>query len=182
MKAVHKTAISAMIANLKKMPEQDQQVRHLKAQDGWYTLNQSDSYTFKGVELFNPAGCHVLVCTNIPHPTTAFLRRNVIKKGSWDEIVEFFKNACASCGTKIGEQHRFDSSLKVESLQQGHMDPHKPLELGNIIPQCRWCNQTARDDFVFDAQGRPRAVANIRPVRRASPAVIEELKKWLLGE
>ena len=90
-----------------------------------------------------------------------------------------YNHTCASCGTKIGEYHRFDSKFKVEVLEQGHMNPNKPLARGNIIPQCRWCNKTARSDFTFDEQGRPRAVASIRPVKRADPEVIENIKKYL---
>jgi len=48
-----------------------------------------------------------------------------------------------------------------------------------VIPQCGWCNQTARGDFVFDEQGRPRAIAGIRPVKRASKEVQEKVKEWL---
>lgn len=67
----------------------------------------------------------------------------------------------------MGEYHRFDSAYKVQVLEKGHINPNKVLKAGNIIPQCRWCNKTARGDFTFDEQGRPRAVANKRPIRRA---------------
>ena len=79
----------------------------------------------------------------------------------------------------MGEYHRFDSAYKVEVLEKGHMNPNKVLKAGNIIPQCRWCNKTARGDFTFDEQGRPRAVANERPIRRADDEVIDKIEKWM---
>ncbi len=181
-RAVHKKDTSMMIAKHTGKPASDQQVRHLKTQGGWYVLNRGDFENIDGVKTYNPDGCHVLITTESIHPNTVFSRRNTIQSGDWDEILKAFNHACASCGTKIGESHRFDPSLMVTDLQQGHMDPDKPLEAGNAIPQCRWCNQTARADFVFDETGRPRAVANIRPVKRASKKVITSIKKWLLDE
>ena len=172
--AVHKQHISELIAKLTGNPPTDQQVRHLKAQDSWHILNRGDAYRNR----YAPEGCHVLITTKQPFPGTRH-RRNVVSRGDWNEILQEYDNACASCGTKIGEQHRFDASFVVETLEKGHMDPNKPLEAGNIIPQCRWCNRTARGDFTFDAQGRPRAIASTRPVERADATTIAEVKRWL---
>lgn len=175
--AIHKNDISILIANLTSTTATDQQVRHLKTQDGWFVLNRGDSYKNKYV----PDGCHVLITTKSPIPNSTLQRRTVVAARDWEEILKKYHYACASCGTKVKERHRFDESFVVETLEKGHMNPHKPLEAGNIIPQCRWCNRTARSDFVFDEQGRPRAVANVRPVKRAEKEVIEKIKNWLLG-
>jgi len=177
--AVHKDDISMLIAKRTGKPASDQQVRHLKTQEGWYVLNRGDVYVDDGAEIYNPDGCHVLITTTRPHPNSAPGRRSAVEKGEWDKILKEYGHRCASCGTKLGEYHRFDSSFKVETLERGHMDPNKPLDAGNIIPQCRWCNRTARGDFVFDLQGRPRAVASVRPVSRADRKVIEKIKKWI---
>ena len=181
-KAVHKSDISALIAQLTDKSASDQQVRHLKTQDGWYLLNRGDAHNENGKTIYNPDGCHVLITTEKPHPNTIMARRAAVNRGDWNDILKEYDNKCASCGTSIGEYHRFDSSLKVEVLEQGHMDPNEPLAVGNIIPMCRWCNKVARGDFVFDLQGRPRAVASIRPVTRANSLVIEKIKKWLLNK
>jgi len=177
--AVHKDDISMLIAKLTGKPASDQQVRHLKTQGGWYVLNRGDVYVDGETETHNPDGCHVLITTARAHPNATLGRRAAVEKGEWEKILEEYDHRCASCGTRIGEYHRFDSSFKVETLERGHMDPNKPLDAGNIIPQCRWCNRTARGDFVFDLQGRPRAVASVRPVSRADREVIAKIKKWL---
>jgi len=199
--AVHKDDVSMLIAKLTGKPASDQQVRHLKTQGGWYVLNRGDvyvdgeteaNYHVNGdglnrgdvyvdgeTETHNPDGCHVLITTTRAHPNATLGRRAAVEKGEWEKILEEYDHRCASCGTRIGEYHRFDSSFKVETLERGHMDTNKPLDAGNIIPQCRWCNRTARGDFVFDLQGRPRAVASVRPVSRADREVIAKIKKWL---
>lgn len=178
-KAVHKNDISMLISRHTEKPASDQQVRHLKTQGGWYVLNRGDSYVDNGTEIYNPDGCHALITTTLPHPDATLERRSAVKKGDWIRLLEQYDHRCASCGTKLGEHHRFDSSFKVEQFERGHMDPNQPLAPGNIIPQCRWCNRTARGDFVFDSQGRPRAVANISPVARADSKVIAKIKRWI---
>lgn len=174
--AVHKNDISLLIAKLTNKSATDQQVRHLKTQGGWFILNRGDSYRNKHV----PDGCHVLITTKLPAPGGTLQRRAAVAKGDWNKILKRYNYACASCGTKIGQQHRFDESYMVKVLEKGHMNPNKPLAPGNIIPQCRWCNRTARGDFTFDEQGRPRAIADIRPVKRADRQVLEKVKKWIL--
>jgi len=179
-KAVHKDDIASLLKKLNGETATDQQIRHLKTQGGWFILNRGDFHIVDRKEVFNPEGCHVLITTQKPYGAT-IRRREIVKTGIWEEILSQYDHTCASCGTKIGESHRFDPSLKVESLEKGHMDPNKPLEKGNIIPQCRWCNKTARGDFTFDEQGRPRAVASVRPVRRADDKVVENIREWILS-
>lgn len=99
----------------------------------------------------------------------------------WETLRKTYGYRCVSCGAKEGAPSPFDPRRTVK-LQQGHMDPDKDLKPGNVIPQCGWCNQTARGDFVFDEQGRPRAIASVRPVKRASKKVQAEVKKWLSAE
>lgn len=176
-KAVHKRDISRLIAEKTETAATDQQVRHLKTQGGWFVLNRGDSHEGK----YAPEGCHVLVTTKSPSPESTLGRRAAVAGGDWDEILEKYDNRCASCGTRIGERHRFDGSYTVEVLEKGHMDPGKPLKAGNIIPQCRWCNRTARGDFTFDEQGRPRAIASLRPVKRAGKDVIQKVRQWVLS-
>ena len=173
--AVHKDDISAKIAEITGKSARDQQVRHLKTQCGWYILNKGDSYGDK----HTPDGCHVLITTKHPNPNSKLHRKSVLAKGDWQEILKQYDNKCASCGAAIGEYHRFDSSYKITTLERGHMNPNKPLETGNIIPQCRWCNRVARSDFVFDEQGRPTAIANHQPVARADAEVVDKIWEWL---
>ncbi len=39
------------------------------------------------------------------------------------------------------------------------MNPSKPLEEGNIIPQCQICNRPDRNKWIFDKTGRVIAIA-----------------------
>ncbi|WP_462137270.1 hypothetical protein [Candidatus Mycalebacterium sp.] len=181
MEAVHKDDVANLINKLTGKAATDQQIRHLKTQGGWHILNKGDSFKFGRKERFTPQGCHVLITTKKPIPNSTPGRRKVVRKGDWKSILKEYKYACASCGTKIGERHRFDSSLKVESLEKGHMNPNKSLEPGNIIPQCHWCNKTALGDFTFDEQGRPRTIASVRPVSRADEEVINKVEEWMLN-
>lgn len=178
-RAVHKDDIARLIEKLTGRAATDQQVRHLKTQGGWFVLNRGDSFKSGKNEMFNPEGCHVLITTKEPLPDSTLKRRRTVGRGDWERILEEYNHTCASCGTKVGERHRFDPSFKVEVLEKGHMNPAEPLEAGNIIPQCRWCNKTARGDFTFDEQGRPRAVASVRPVRRADDKVVRKIEEWI---
>lgn len=179
LRAVHKDDISALLAKLTGKPARDQQVRHLKTQNGWHVLNRGDSHRENRAEKFTPDGCHVLISTRMPSPSSVLQRRAAVRDGDWQKILRHYGNKCASCGTAIGEYHRYDRTYKVETLERGHMNPKLPLTPGNIIPQCRWCNRTARGDFVFDEHGRPRTVASVRPVARAALEVREEIGAWL---
>ena len=38
------------------------------------------------------------------------------------------------------------------------MDPTGALKDKNAIPQCSWCNQTAKGRFIFDPFGRTKAL------------------------
>ena len=40
------------------------------------------------------------------------------------------------------------------------MDPSKPLEPGNIIPQCEKCNRADRNYWIYDEKGRVVGIAN----------------------
>jgi hypothetical protein len=68
-------------------------------------------------------------------------------------------------------------------LQKGHRDPNKPLEIGNIIPQCQFCNRDMyKDNFVFDEFGRPTAVNNPTYILRSTKQVKQAMLKLLQAE
>ena len=176
-KAISKTDISEWIARETGKQATDQQVRHLKTQNGWYVLNRGDVY--KGTKV--PDKHHVLITTRKPYPKSNLERRTAVKLGDWETLKKTYDYKCASCGAKEGGPSPYDPR-RIVKLQQGHMDPDKDLKPGNMIPQCGWCNQTARGDFVFDEQGRPRAIASMRPVKRANKKAQAEVKEWLCAQ
>jgi hypothetical protein len=61
------------------------------------------------------------------------------------------------------------------------MDPSKPLEIGNIIPQCDKCNRGDRNRWVYDEKGRVIKIADPRVVLSCSKEtklkIYELLKK-----
>ena len=59
------------------------------------------------------------------------------------------------------------------------MDPARPLEPGNVIPQCLPCNQASRDFWVFDDKGRVVAVANPAVIDRSSEDVQRQIYERL---
>lgn len=94
----------------------------------------------------------------------AYSNRHVgIKTSDFEEIKEHYGYRCATCGAKEGELHhlpQYRAKGQPVELQRGHMNPHKPLEKGNIIPQCQFCNKPYKSNVVFDANGRVIGVAS----------------------
>ncbi|MDE0151986.1 MAG: hypothetical protein OXK80_05795 [Bdellovibrionales bacterium] len=165
-KEVHKDDISKITQVHIPKAGSDQQVRHLK-RDGW------DIGSKRGVHKLNPY-----------YPSLEFMnmsntKNKRLKSNDFEEIKADFGGRCATCGADEGKPNpRYGSN--VVKLQQGHQDP---LESGNepknIIPQCQFCNQTYKKDFVFDEKGRVKAVASIAPVKRARRIVQEQVFDWL---
>lgn len=56
---------------------------------------------------------------------------------------------------------------QLTQLQQGHCNPKLPLEEGNIIPQCQFCNRADRNWWVYDERGRVVGVASVEPIERS---------------
>ncbi|MDA7999899.1 MAG: hypothetical protein MPK06_01945 [Alphaproteobacteria bacterium] len=145
----------------------DQQVRHLK-RDGW-----NDEGT---------GGKHKILNPKVPHPNFANSLKNRtgnLTNADFDTLKKAFNNCCATCGAEEGKEHPKYRDPAVVKLHKGHCDPHKELTVGNTIPQCQYCNRAYRDDFVFERDGRVKAVASVRPVRRASKSVQDEVRKFL---
>lgn len=140
----------------------DQQIRHLK-RDGW--------------NLITPRGGKHRLDPYKLSPSFArdYSRKaKVMKATDFEDIKKAHDYRCVSCGGQEGIiDYRYDEPIKLE---QGHLDPEKPHVIGNIIPQCQFCNKTYKSDFTFDEKGRVRAVASINPIKRASKIV--QKKTW----
>lgn len=59
---------------------------------------------------------------------------------------------CASCGSSEGEPH-LKNALLTTSIEKGHMDPRKLLDVANCIPMCAMCNGVYKDKAVFNKNG-----------------------------
>ena len=145
-----------------------QQARHLGAQNGWYILsgtrNDNDS------ETINP-GQYKLKTLELCYPGfTAERRLDVTSDDYWENLKKQYDYRCACCGSKQGEPHRYWKNTTTV-LQKGHKDPSKPLEPGNIIPQCEKCNRPDRNYWIYDDKGRVVALANEKVIDHCSLSV-----------
>ena len=161
---VDKNTVSDVVLRDRPDLNHDQQVRHLK-RDGWSLLGRGKHR----LDPYRPS---------LEWVNTKNRREGRLRAKSFDDIKSLFGNRCATCGAREGQlDPRYGED--VVQLQQGHMDPAKPSNMSNIIPQCQFCNRAYRSDYVFDEKGRVKAIADIRPVRRASKTVQRSAFEWL---
>jgi len=126
-------------------------VRQLWA-DGLYIL---------GKDSFNNKPFYQLVSLDEPLPKyIEEKRKSKLSEEQFEEIKKKYNYECASCHCKEGEPHPKNPS-KIVKLQMGHMNPNKELTIDNCIPQCPYCNQTNRDDFVYNNKGGIEKINNI---------------------
>lgn len=104
-------------------------------------------------------------------------RHKGVEAATFAEIKAAYGYRCATCGAKEGELHhlpQYRESKEPVILHQGHMNPHEPLEAGNIIPQCQFCNRAYRNWVVFDRNGRVVGVSDwtfvLKSIRKGTSA------------
>lgn len=175
---VHKDVISDAVLRERPGAGRDQQVRHLKeAKFGWNLESRRGEHRI--VDPYRPSETFI----------TAKARRDGrLSAKTFEDIKRRSGYRCATCGAAEGRPHRHYQTNNAElvKLQQGHRNPRERAnDPANIIAQCQYCNRSMKDDFVFDDKGRPRAIASIRPVARASLKVKRDVQLYLeesLGE
>lgn len=148
-----------------------QQGRHLAMQNGWYI----ESGTRGNSSLSLSKGEYQLVSLEKAYPGFIPETRDV---EDWEKIKELFDYRCATCGSKEGE---FNIHYKktITRLQKGHIDPNRPLVVGNIIPQCEKCNRPDRNNWVYDKRGRVIKLANPKVIMRSDKKVRWEIYRIL---
>ena len=161
---VSKSSIAKVVNRILPNTATDQQVRHLK-RDGWKL--ESDG---KGGHILDPYKVS-------PEFSFSNVRRARLPI-NFNEIKEQFRNRCATCGAKEGKKSWRYGEDKIK-LHEAHQDPAKPVGMGNIIPQCQFCNQAYQNDFVFDNKGRVTTVASVAPIKRASKKVKKLIVAYL---
>lgn len=180
-KLVSKEVISQFVRFFNKNASVDQQSRHLGSQDFFYVLNAKEK--IPNIDMIVPVGYHILITLETPHPKyihASHKRAGRYAARNFDELKRSYNNRCATCGSLENKPHFYDASKKT-LLQQGHIDPLKALTIKNTIPQCQLCNQTYKDSFVFNEQGRVVAVASLEPVKKAHQSVKEKILDFLLN-
>jgi len=134
-----------------------QQARHLGRQQGWYIASGRRGDI--GIELEADEYCLVSLEDCYPEWAGTNGHRSARPAGSFDDLKAQYGNRCATCGSEEGKKNFINRSV-LTRIQQGHMDPRRPLTLDNCIPQCQECNQAYTDKFIFDGHGR---VVDINP-------------------
>lgn len=162
---VHKDVISDVCQRDKPGLARDQQVRHLK-REGWHLTGTGG---YHQLDPYQPSAEWV---------TERNQQAGRLHADTFENLKQLYGNSCATCRATEGRPDPRYGQDKV-ILQQGHMDPARPATKDNIIPQCQFCNRAYRSDFVFDSKGRVHAVADVRPVRRASRRVQKMIFDWL---
>ena len=110
--------------------------------------------------------CYKLVTLDEPLPKyIEKKRKSKLSEEQFEEIKKKYNYECASCHCKEGEPHPKNPS-KIVKLQMGHMDPNKELTVDNCIPQCPHCNQTNRDDYIYNKHGGIEKINNINVLFR----------------
>ena len=170
---VHKNVITAFVKEHNPSAGDDQQVRHLGTQNGYNVYNKGEEILGERV----PSGFHCLLNLTEAKPSWIIknkARSKILNENTFEAVKDKFDYCCATCGAKEGEIHRY--TQKIVKLQQGHMDPNKPLEIGNIIPQCEYCNQNIyKNDFVFTEEGRPKKINNPKYILKSDEEVQKEM-------
>jgi hypothetical protein len=127
------------------------QPRHLGIQKGYNILKGKDIHPITKEPI--PKSHFLLLDLENCHPGFISKKRNVdINVNDWETLKLQYANSCVNCGSKEGEPMRWNSHA-ITTLQQGHMNPMKPLILGNIIPQCGFCNQQYKNKAIFNERG-----------------------------
>lgn len=178
---VHKDMVSEFVRKYIPNAAFDQQVRHLGSQYCWYVLN-------KGAKIPNteekvPSGYNYLFSIEVANPKAvaqALKRTGRLGAQNFYELKIAYSNRCATCGIEEGKKDIRNEEIVV--LQQGHMDPRKPLTLDNTIPQCQYCNQTYKDYFIFNEYGRVIAVNNPLILLKSPKKIQDEMISVLLEE
>jgi hypothetical protein len=149
-KLVHKDDIARVGSDFLGETPTDWQARHLSSQCGFNILNKND--VIPGTNLKCPSGWHMLVnLTELSPKYSAIKRPDCRLDMDFKDLKKSHGNRCGHCGSKEGKANFRDGTLTA--LQQGHINPSKPLEAGNIMPLCDYCNRTYKDDYVLLANG-----------------------------
>lgn len=142
-----------------------QQGRHLGAQYGFFIVSGTRKDN-ESLELKD--GDYQLKSLTECYPGFTHERREFTAGDDYfEELKKQYEYRCATCGSEEGKPHRYWKNT-ITVLQKGHMNPSKPLEPGNIIPQCEKCNRADRNYWIYDEKGRVIGIANEKVVDKCS--------------
>ena len=158
--------------NRKPKLKSDQQIRHLAGTYGWNVLGGGELQV-KGKKIKIKAGDFMMLNIDLPRKHfNASRRQSKLPAKDFQELKRNNGNICATCWHKEGTIHpKLNKKIK---LQQGHMNPNKNLSIENAIPQCQYCNQTYKDDFIFGKDGRIAGINKVKFFFSMDPDIFEK--------
>lgn len=167
-KIISKTELTEFIKLFYPNTNDVQQARHLGAQKGWFILSGTRN---DNTSISIPAGSYKLESLEKCYDGFTAERREELFSGDyWENLKKSYNYKCACCGSEEGKKHRYWKNIVV-TLQKGHKDPSRPLEEGNIIPQCESCNRPDRNYWIYDDKGRVIGIANEKVIDTCSEDV-----------
>ncbi|MBR2908899.1 MAG: hypothetical protein IKC11_00950 [Clostridia bacterium] len=170
-KVVSKSELTRFIQEYYPDVNDVQQARHLGAQKGWYIVSGTRNDNITNIK----PGEYKLISLESTYPGfTGQKRIETISGDYWEDLKLAYNYRCATCGSKEGEAN-FNWPETITKLQKGHMDPNKPLEEGNIIPQCEKCNRADRNYWIYDEKGRVVKIANPKVIDNCSIKIQKEV-------
>lgn len=150
---IHLKFLASVGSKVRGKPQTNWQVRHMASQGGLWILVKGDR--LPNSDLYNPSGYHMLVSLEQINPKYLVLKiPGLLNIEDFNVIKTLFGNRCSLCGSKEGDVNFKDAT--ITKLQKGHINPNKPLEKGNVLPQCDYCNRTNKDKFIFHTNGSIR--------------------------
>lgn len=149
-----------------------QQARHLSKQRGYYIISGTRGDIGQNIK----AGHYKLVDLQTPYPSFKPDRRSGIDSGDFESLKKEYDYRCATCGSIEGKPHNIRKN-EITQLQEGHINPAKPLKIGNIIPQCQVCNRPDRDRWIYDNTGRVIAVADSEDGKRVVEKYLKQTNR-----
>ncbi len=152
-----------------------QQARHLGEQKGWFIA--AGGRDNRDVTLSR--GEYQLVTLEKPYP--AFHGHKVEATADWESLKAEYGYRCVTCGSEEGNPNIHYPNT-ITKLQKSHKDPHKPLALGNIIPQCQKCNRADRNNWVYNETGRIIKLANPIVIKRSDKEIRWKVYRLLYEE
>lgn len=170
---VSKTELTNFVRNYYPEVNDVQQARHLGAQDGWWIVAGGRDNIVLDVK----KGSYQLFTLEQPYPDFKKGHR-ITNTGNFEKLKTQYGYRCATCGSREGEPHFHWSGTKTV-LQKAHKDPNKPLESGNIIPQCQKCNRADRNRWVYDEKGRVIKLADPKFILNSDIEVLWQVYKIL---
>lgn len=171
---VTKTELTEFIRKFYPRTPDVQQARHLGQQSGWFISSGGRDNIH-----VNKIGEYRLITLERPYPN--FKGHRIETTADWEKIKQQYGFRCATCGSKEGERN-FHYPNTITRLQKSHINPFKPLNEGNIIPQCQKCNRAYRDFWIFDERGRIRGIADAGIIRKCREDIRKKIYSILYHE